>query len=186
MYRSLVLFAATVVFGVLAVLQLTPADPPADFRIAEAAECRSLDPHLMQWMQEFRIGHALFEGLTTPNPKTCAPEPGVAERWDLSPDGLVYTFHLRPHAKWSNAQPLTAHHFVHAWERGLNPRIASDYSDMLFVLRNGRRYYESVAAHDADGAAPVLRHADSRSIHPGRRREPGRSRGAPPFGASRE
>jgi oligopeptide transport system substrate-binding protein len=156
MYRFLVAGALAVLLTLALTLELGPREAPADFSIANDQECRSLDPHLIQWTQEFRLGFALYEGLTCPDPRTLRPLPGVAERWDVSPDGLTYTFHLRPEAKWSNGAPVTAADFVHSWERGLNPRIASDYSDALFILHNGRRYYESIAAHDADGTTPIL------------------------------
>jgi oligopeptide transport system substrate-binding protein len=149
MYRFLLLISAAVILGLVATLRLSPAEPPADFRIANNEECRSVDPHLIQWTQEFRLGFALFEGLTSLDPDTLRPVPGVAESWDISLDGLTYTFHIRPDARWSNARPITAHHFVASWERGCNPRIASDYNSALFVIRDARRYHDSILAHDA-------------------------------------
>jgi len=156
MYRFLLASAATVLVALVAALRLGPVESPADFRMANNEECRSIDPHLLQWTQEFRLGHALYEGLTTLDPETMRPVPGVAEHWEVSADGLTYTFHLRPEARWSNGAPVTAQDFVHSWERGLNPRIASDYNDALCILANGRRYYESILARDAEGLTPIL------------------------------
>ena len=51
---------------------------------------------------------ALFEGLVTEDPKDLHPIPGLADRWEISADGLVYTFHLRANAKWSDGTPITA------------------------------------------------------------------------------
>ena len=70
-------------------------EPRADLVIINGIEPESLDPALIQGVAEMRITSALFEGLTRLNPKTALPEPGLAERWEMSPDGLAYTFHLR-------------------------------------------------------------------------------------------
>ena len=59
-------------------------------------------------MPEMRIVQGLFEGLTRLDPKTARPIPGLAERWDISPDGRIYTFHLRTNLVWSTGEPITA------------------------------------------------------------------------------
>ena len=75
------------------------------------AEPETLDPALMTGVTEGNVALALFEGLTTHHPRTLHPLPGVATRWEVSGDGLVYTFHLRKDAKWSNGDPVTAEDF---------------------------------------------------------------------------
>ena len=55
------------------------------------AEPQGLDPHVVTGVPENHIIRALFEGLAVKNPITLEPEPGVAERWDISDDGTVYT-----------------------------------------------------------------------------------------------
>ena len=69
------------------------------------AEPQGLDPHVVTGIPESLIINALFEGLTVKNPHTLESEPGVAQRWDISDDGLTITFHLNPKAKWSTATP---------------------------------------------------------------------------------
>src|SRR5262245_4970671 len=64
-------------------------------------EPQGLDPHVVTGIPESHIVHALFEGLVVKNPYTLEPEPGVAQRWEVSTDGLTITFHLNPQAKWS-------------------------------------------------------------------------------------
>jgi oligopeptide transport system substrate-binding protein len=64
----------------------------------------------------------------------------MAERWEITPDGLTYTFHLRPGVKWSNGDPVTAQDFLRSWERVLNPRTHSEYSYQLGYLVNGDAY----------------------------------------------
>ena len=76
---------------------------PQELVFNNGAEPETLDPHLMTGVPEHRIAMALFEGLTIHHPRTLQAMPGVAEWWEISDDGLVYTFHLREDAKWSTA-----------------------------------------------------------------------------------
>jgi oligopeptide transport system substrate-binding protein len=79
------------------------------------SEPQYLDPHLASSVSANNVITALIEGLVSEDPKTLQPLPGVAERWDVSKDGLLYTFHLRKNAKWSNGDPVTAHDFVYSY-----------------------------------------------------------------------
>src|SRR5882672_5714232 len=81
--------------------------PPADIVIVNGNEPESLDPAIVTGISEMRITKSLFEGLLRLDPKTSQPVPGLAERWDVSPDARVYTFHLRTNAAWSTGQPIT-------------------------------------------------------------------------------
>ena len=101
------------------------------------AEPETLDPALMTGVPEMTLALALFEGLTSLHPKTLVPVPGIAERWDVSHDGRTYTFHLRP-SRWSDATPLTAHDFVYAWRRTLDPATAAKYAYQLYCIENAR------------------------------------------------
>jgi oligopeptide transport system substrate-binding protein len=89
---------------------------------------------------ENHIVRALFEGLAVKNPKTLEPEPGVAERWDISDDGTVYTFYLNPQAKWSNGETMTASDYVWSWHRALHPDTGSLYAYMLYPVVNAEAY----------------------------------------------
>ncbi len=111
-------------------------------RISNGSEAESLDPHLAQGFPESRIINELFEGLTRYDPKTLDPLPGVAKSWEISPDGLVYTFHLRDNAKWSDGTAVTARDFAYAWHRILTPELASVYAYMLYPVKNARAYNE--------------------------------------------
>jgi len=82
---------------------------------------------------------SLFEGLTSTDAKDLSPKPGVAAAWTVSPDGLVYIFHLRE-AHWTDGRPVTAHDFVFAWERVLNPKTGAKYAQQLYYLRGGADY----------------------------------------------
>jgi len=63
--------------------------------------------------------------------------PAAAERWEISDDGLVWTFRLRPH-NWSDGAPVTAEDFVYAWRRILDPATAAPYASLLYIFRNAQ------------------------------------------------
>jgi oligopeptide transport system substrate-binding protein len=77
------------------------------------------DPALAAAAPDTDAVRALYEGLTEYDPKTLAPVPGVAARWESSADARVWTFHLRRDARWSNDDPVTAQDFVRSWRRTL-------------------------------------------------------------------
>ena len=83
---------------------------------------------------------ALFEGLTRNDPRSGAPIPGLADGWDVSKDGRVYTFHLRSNAVWSTGEPITAEDVVYSWLRVLDPATAGDYAGQLFYLENAEDF----------------------------------------------
>lgn len=103
-------------------------------------EPQSIDPHCSSGVPESNIKSALFEGMVNLNPHTLEIEPGVAERWDISEDGRVYTFHLRENAKWSNGDPFTAEDFRWSWWRALQPELGNLYVYMLFPIKNAEAY----------------------------------------------
>lgn len=106
--------------------------------IGNLTEPADLDPHVITSQQDANITMALFEGLAQYDPQTSRPNPAVAERWEVSPDNLTWTFHLRADAKWSNGAAVTAHDFVFAYRRILNPAMAAEYASLLYVLKNGQ------------------------------------------------
>jgi oligopeptide transport system substrate-binding protein len=121
----------------------TPADLAAKegiLLLGNGAEPQGLDPHLVTGLGEHRILRTLFEGLTDLDPVTHVPIPAAAERWDVSDDGLVYTFYLRENGTWSTGDPVTAHDFVYAWRRILSPKLGAECSYMLWVIRNAEAY----------------------------------------------
>ena len=104
------------------------------------AEPETLDPHVMTGVPEHTLALALFEGLTSHHPETLQALPGVAEWWEISDDGTVYTFHLRRDAKWSNGDPVTAEDFRWSWKRALDPATASQYAYQLYAVVNAQRF----------------------------------------------
>ncbi len=108
--------------------------------VGNGAEPSDLDPHVAVAFTDSTLLVALFEGLTVIDEATSKPLPGAAASWDISADGLTYTFHLRPDGVWSNGDPVTAQDFVFSIERILSPKLASDYAYMLDVLAGAADY----------------------------------------------
>lgn len=109
------------------------------------AEPESIDPGLAYDSPGLEIARNVFEGLMRYDPRTLAPIPGVAQSYEMSPDGRRYVFHLRADAKWSNGRPVTAHDFVYAWRRVLAPETAAQYAALLWDLENGKAFAEGKA-----------------------------------------
>ena len=93
-------------------------------------EVESLDPQVATDGTSFEVIANYTDGLTQMDADGAAI-PAIAESWDVSEDGTVYTFHLRQDANWSNGEPVTADDFVFAWQRAVDPALASEYSYML-------------------------------------------------------
>jgi oligopeptide transport system substrate-binding protein len=100
-------------------------------QFGNGTEPQDLDPQVVTGVPENKIINALFEGLVAEGPGGSDTVGGVAERWNISPDGRTYTFHLRPTAKWSNGDPMTATDFVRSYQRILTPSLAAEYAYKL-------------------------------------------------------
>ena len=118
------------------------------------SEPSSLDPALATDLVGLKLIMHLFEGLVIYDPVDARPRPGVAERWDVSPDGRVYTFHLRA-ATWSNGDPVTAGDFAYAWRRALDPKTASSYAYRLYELAGAREIASGTAPPDSLGVRAI-------------------------------
>lgn len=112
----------------------------ADIIIVNGAEPESLDPAIITGQPDMRVVLSIFEGLTRFDPVTGRGVAGLAERWEISPDGRHYTFHMRTNAVWSNGDPITAQDIVYSWHRTLNPLTACDYAGQLFFVKNAEDY----------------------------------------------
>ncbi len=100
-------------------------------------EPQTLDPHLAEGVPASHILRDLYEGLTSESP-TGEVIPGAAARWNISPDGKVYTFYLRRDARWSNGDPVLAQDFLYSFRRSADPATASNYAQVLLPIMNAR------------------------------------------------
>jgi oligopeptide transport system substrate-binding protein len=118
--------------------------PRADFVFINRGDANTLDLHQMSWMQDLRLAHVLYEGLVRLDVFSWDYHvvPGVAESWEASPDGRVYTFHLRADARWSNGEPVRAGDFLFSWRRGLLPEVGCDYIGQLQLIKGARAFSE--------------------------------------------
>jgi oligopeptide transport system substrate-binding protein len=115
-------------------------EPRADFTFENGADVQTLDPALMTGQPEHRIASAIFEGLTSRNPTSTEILPGVAKSWDISDDGLRYTFHLRD-CVWSDGTPISAHDFAYSWKRALDPATGGTYyAYQLFYIKGAEEF----------------------------------------------
>ena len=121
-------------------------EPKADLTIINGNEPESLDPAIVTGVAEMRITKALFEGLLRMDPTNARPIPGLAERWDISAGGTVYTFHLRTNLAWSTGENLTAQDVLYSWRRALDPATAADYAGQLFYIKNAEDFYNGKAS----------------------------------------
>lgn len=108
-----------------------------------------LDPHLATNIAEIDLASVLFEGLVAEDPVDLHPVPGVAERWEISADGLNYTFHLRANARWSDGQPVTAMDFLTSWRRVLTASLGSENAGMLYLIQGAEAFHKQAAANFA-------------------------------------
>lgn len=120
-------------------------------------EPTTLDAHRGSEVNAQNILMDLYEGLVT-----FAADgrivPGMAERWDVSADGLTWTFHLRDGLRWSNGEPLDAAQFVASMRRALDPETAAPLASLFASIRNAPAVMRGEQAPSALGiAAPDAR-----------------------------
>lgn len=111
-------------------------------RVNTGTEPNSYDPGQQTYVYEAAVGRAVFEPLLRPKADLSDVEGAAASSYDVSSDGLTYTFHLRSGAKWSDGKPVTGKDFVYGWKRLLNPALAAGYADPFFdgTVAGGQDY----------------------------------------------
>jgi oligopeptide transport system substrate-binding protein len=137
-----------------------------EFRWSNGGLPQTFDPAFAAAPPDTDAVRALFEGLTDYDPKTLAPVPAVATRWESSNDGRVWTFYLRENARWSNGETVTADDFVRSWERTLKIGPLAPHTELLSNIEGAT---PSLATPHTFGARAInehvlqvtLQHADS-------------------------
>jgi oligopeptide transport system substrate-binding protein len=118
----------------------TSPTTPQVLRISQRNEPSDLDPATATLPDEFFILRALSEGLLIPDPAGGAPLPAAAASYEVSLDGLVYTFHLRPEGTWSDGGPVTAADFLASYRRILTPGTAAPKAHLFYAVKNARAF----------------------------------------------
>jgi oligopeptide transport system substrate-binding protein len=135
------------------------ANKPAEkkeqvLNLLETSEIPSLDSALATDQVSFIVLNNVMEGLYRLG-KDNKPVPGVAESYEVSEDGKTYTFKLRKDAKWSNGDPVTAHDFVFAWRKVLDPKTASEYAYIMYDIKNAEEVNQGKLPVDQLGVKAV-------------------------------
>ena len=118
------------------------------------ANPKTIDPQLNSAVDGSKVIRNTFEGLMR-EIENGEVENGIAKGYEISEDGLVYTFHIRDNAKWSDGEDVTAKDFEYAWKRALNPNTAAEYAYQLFYIKNGEAYNKGEASADDVGIKVV-------------------------------
>lgn len=122
----------------------TAAAGSSDMNVMLETPVESLDPQQATDGTSFEVIANYTDGLMQMDADGQAV-PAIAESYDLSDDGLTYTFHIRSDAKWSNGTPVTAADFVFAWQRAVDPAVASEYAYMLSDIGQIKNAAEIIA-----------------------------------------
>src|SRR5260370_7791978 len=113
-------------------LNLAPAAQQI-LRLNPATEANSFDPTQQTYSYEAAVGGQNFESLLKPKADLSDVQPAAAKSYDVSSDGLTYTFHLQPSAKWSDGKPVTSSHWASEYHPFLNPPPPAGYMDPLLT-----------------------------------------------------
>ena len=136
----------------------SPVSESATLRLSFNTSPATLDPRKSGDFVSSTLIRLIFDGLTR-----CLPggdvEPALAQRIDISPDGLLYTFHLRK-AYWTDGHPVAAQDFERSWKKILDPSFSSLCAYLLFPIKNAEKC--------AKGEAPLsevgIQSIDSRTL----------------------
>jgi oligopeptide transport system substrate-binding protein len=122
---------------------LAHADAQKVLLLHVGTEPSSLDPQQVRGIPESKILSCLFEGLVVPDPIDVSKQrPGVADHWDHNEDLSVWTFYLRPNAKWSNGDPVTPNDFAFSYQRLLTPELGAFFADYLYIIRGAEDFHK--------------------------------------------
>lgn len=150
------LFAGTAIAFALALSACgggNGGDDTLTLRRGISAKVDTLDPHRSSAAWENIIIGDMFLGLTQ-HTADGQVIPAMAESWTVSDDGLVWTFNLRD-TTWSDGTPLTAEDFVYALRRIQDPAIASQYSSLLYIIKNAQALNEARIAPEELGVRAI-------------------------------
>lgn len=107
--------------------------------VAVGSEPPSINPALGVDTVSGAVIRNVFERLTRKDSEGVS-QPAAAESWDVSEDGLTYTFHLREGALWSDGSPVTAHDFEYAWKTVLNPETLAQSAALFYIIEGAEAY----------------------------------------------
>ncbi len=157
------LLLVSVLFLLLSLLSISGLAAQADNSVIVAADVQdiiTLDPARAYEVTNLTVFHAVYETLiNVPADDLTALEPGLATSWEVSDDGLTYTFHLREGVTFSSGNPMTAEDVRFSWMRLKNikgnPSFYADAIDSITVVDD---HTLEVTLSAADPGFPQHRH----------------------------
>ncbi|AYE36210.1 peptide ABC transporter substrate-binding protein [Borrelia turcica IST7] len=136
-------FKLLIIFLIMIASCSKPTDNKLSFKVNIGGEPASLDPQLDDGSTG-EIQGQLFLGLVIGDSKTGGYKPGLAHSWDISDDGLIYTFYLREGLVWSDGVPITAEGIRKSYLRVLNKETAAPYVNIIkSTVKNAQDYFDS-------------------------------------------
>ena len=141
MMRTPLLLALTFITLTLLMPGCGDGRPDAGFTFITSNEHFDLEPQQISWLHDSRLVQMMYEPLVEVDYQTMQVHPGVAERWKVSDDGTVYTFHLRDAARWSNGDKVTADDFIFAWRRAMLPDLAANYTKLMYHIEGAEDFF---------------------------------------------
>lgn len=123
----------------------------------------TLDPALNDDVEAYSVINALYDGLTdvdASDPNEATVQPLVAESYEVSDDGLTYTFTIREDAEFSNGEAVLPSSFVRGWERASDPDLAGPYSNLFALIEGGHAKLDG----EADSISGVTADDDERTL----------------------
>ncbi|HLE00049.1 MAG TPA: peptide ABC transporter substrate-binding protein [Bdellovibrionota bacterium] len=154
------ILVSMLLYGQYGYCETTPAAEPGSMNASVLRFRLPSDPITLDWTlahtsAETHVIMNIMEGLTEEGPDL-QPRAALAEKWDISPDGKTYTFHLRQGIKWSDGKPLIAEHFRNSWLRLLDPKTKSSYADFLFDIQNADAFHNGKITNSASVGIKAL------------------------------
>ena len=134
--------------------EVTAPPAPHSLRLA-LQEPLTLDPALASDLYSSNIIYQLFRGLVEERPDA-GLVPDIAASWDVSEGGTRYVFKLRPDARWSDGEPITAGDFAYAWRRCLQLGGRSLMAGYLYDIRGARAFHQGESADGSQLGIHVL------------------------------
>ncbi|WKC90718.1 peptide ABC transporter substrate-binding protein [Borreliella carolinensis] len=126
------------------------------FRASNLSEPSSLDPQLSTDLYGSNIITNLFLGLAVKDSQTGKYKPGLAKSWNISEDGIIYTFHLREDIVWSDGVAITAEEIKKSYLRILNKKTAAMYANLIkSTIKNAQEYFDETVPESELGIKAI-------------------------------
>ena len=112
---------------------------------------QQMDPNLNTYSRSSVVLQNLFQGLYKLGPDGSTFIPACAESYEVSEDGMHYTFKLKEGLKWSDGSDLTAYDFEYGWKRVMDPEVGSGAASDMWVIKNAQEFNEGACTADEVG-----------------------------------